>query len=207
MMSTLKKSGQSLIEILVASAVGVVILGAIVGIIVSALQLQSVAGNIQVASTLAGELMENVRAWSKSEWAGSVNSIATSTNYHLSSSSPFTAILGQEMIAIATSTYVRYFSLADVYRNPTLDQGIDELGGGIFDPSTKRVTISYSGPRVSTRTIVFYITRNKNNVTIQSDWSGGPNEPGPIAIPSSRFETSTNIDYATRTGSILIDLP
>ncbi|MCX7589930.1 MAG: hypothetical protein N2Z85_03280, partial [Patescibacteria group bacterium] len=56
------------------------------------------------------------------------------------------------------------------------------------------------------RFLTTYITRSKNVILNQTDWSGGGGQTGPITSTNSMFATSTNIDFSTTTGSIRLRL-
>ncbi|MDP3948951.1 MAG: prepilin-type N-terminal cleavage/methylation domain-containing protein, partial [bacterium] len=107
--------GQSLIEILVALAVGTILIIAAISVIAPALRANSQADKVQVASALGKELLENVRVFSEANWYN-ISSLATSSanKYFLVSvSSPFVAATGTEGIladGIASGT-VGYWKL------------------------------------------------------------------------------------------------
>lgn len=196
--------GQSLIEILIAIVVGVVMVLAAATLIAPALRSNTQVNRIQVAAALGKELLENVRVLAEADWHSIANLATSSANtYHLSSSSPFTAIAGIESIDIATTTYTRYFYTEDVMRDSS---GNIIASGGIHDLSTKKVSVAYRWPQGTTTTVSTYLTRTRNEVFIQTDWSGGPGQEGPVSSTNSRFSTSSSVHYTTTTGSILINL-
>ena len=98
--------------------------------------------------------------------------------------------------------YTRYFYLDDVGRDVS-----DALlsSGGTNDPSTKKTTVVYGWPNGPTSSFSMYLTRFRNNVFDQTDWSGGPGQEGPATTTNSGFSTSTQIYYSTTTGSIIIN--
>lgn len=98
--------------------------------------------------------------------------------------------------------YTRYFYVENVGRDGS---GNILVGGGANDPSTQRVTVVYAWPRVATRTIDNYITRNRSYITRQTDWAGGAGTNGPTTSTASTFATSSNVDVSTTTGSIRIN--
>ncbi len=198
--------GQSLIEVLVAVFIGVILFIAAVAVITPVLRSNTAATKAQVASALARELMENVVVMSERDWH-IIDGLATApTTYYLSTTTfptaSFATSTGKESVVVATTTYARYFFLENVTRD---NAGI--LGGSNNDPSTKKVTVVYSWPQSATKTITRYITRSRNNIYIQTDWSGGPDPIFPwvpATITNSKFATSVNIDYVSSTGSIII---
>ncbi len=97
--------------------------------------------------------------------------------------------------------YTRYFYLDTVGR----DAGDALLSsGGTNDPSTEKATVVYGWPNGPTSTFSMYLTRFRNNVFDQTDWSGGPGQEGPATTTNSKFSTSTQIHYSSTTGSIMI---
>src|SRR3989338_10796871 len=107
--------GQSLIEILVALAVGTILIIAAVSIIAPALRANTQADKVQVASALGKELLENVRVFSEADWHN-ISNLATGSadKYFLfSARSQFVAATGTEGISadgIASGT-VGYWKL------------------------------------------------------------------------------------------------
>ncbi len=203
-----RKKGQSLVEVLVAIAVGALLVIAAAGMIAPALRENKQAGKVQTAAALGKELGDNVRVLADRDWHSIANLATTSaTNYYIvASSSPFTAATGTESVTVSTTTYSRYFHLDDVARDSN-GNVVTSTSGGSNDPSTKKVTVGYSWPQGATTTYSFYLTRYRNNVYDQTDWSGGSGQSGPTTSTNSQFSTSTsNIVYASTTGSILLAL-
>jgi len=199
------RSGQSLIEILIAVAVGAILIGGVLTVISPSLRINTDARRTQIGAGIAKELAEGVRVLSESGWHSIADLAITSLNPHylITSSSPFTATSGIEVVMVGTSTFNRYFYIDDVKRN--LSGDIVE-GGSISDPSTKKLTVVYSWEVGDPRSNSSYISRSRNYALIQDDWGGGPGQVGPISTTgtNSLFGTSTDIDYSTSTGSIRI---
>lgn len=199
-----RSTGQSLIEVLIAVAIGVVMIGAVATLLVSALRLGTQAERVQAGVALGRELLDNVRVWSERSWQNIATLATTSANrYYLNaSSSPFTLASGEENIVVATTTYTRYFYVDTVGR----DAAGKILGsGGTDDPSSKKLTVVYRWPQSATNTLVTHLTRWQNNAFIQTDWSVGSGQNGPATTTGSGFSTSSKIDFATTTGSIIIN--
>ncbi len=200
------RKGQSLVEVLVAVAIGALFVIAAITIIAPAINVSSEAGKIQTGTALARQLLDNVRTWADGDWHNVLNMATSSANkYYLSSStSPFSSISGQESVKISTTTYTRFFYFDDVYRDVS---DLVVTSGGSYDPSTKKVTIVYKWPPINaTHTLSAYITRSANRAFWQTDWFNGPGQNGPVTTTNSGFSTSSNIDYTTSSGSIYIKL-
>jgi Tfp pilus assembly protein PilV len=203
-----RNQGQSLAEVLIAVAIGAILIVASVAVIVPALQSNTQAAKIQAASSLGKELMDNVRVWSEGNW-NNVLALATGTTnvYYLNtSSSPFFAsvVSSTQSVVVGTSTYTRSFYLSDVYRNGA---GAIVTTPGTYDPSTKQVTVLYGWPGGPTNKMTTYIVRGKNAAFSQNDWSGGFGQNGPETSTNNQFATSVNIDYSTSTGAIFVAIP
>lgn len=206
-----------MIELLIAIAVGAILLGAAAAIIAPALRVNTTAVQAQVAGALGKELLENVRVFGEANWSNLASLSRTSStgpdnHYTLStSSSPFSPIaLGtsSESVVVGTTTYTRYFYLNDVTRgygsgnNPDIMTSVSTV-----DPSTLLVTVVYGWPGSSLKVYSEYLTRYKNQILFQTDWSAGPTTTIVGATnTTSRFTTSTNIDYTTSSGSLVIPL-
>lgn len=199
-----RRGGQSLIEILVAVGVGVVLITAALAIISPTMKTQGNVTQTQVASALGKELLDGVQVMAEGNWHSLDGLATTSANryYLVTSSSPYTATSGTQSVLLTTTTYTRYFYVEDVRRNT---QGKIDDAGTVLDPSTKKVTIIYSWGKV-TSTMVNYFTRARSRTFMQTEWSGGAGQEGPLTSTSSlaKFSTSSNISYATSTGSLVI---
>lgn len=196
--------GQSLIEVLIAIVIGVLLFIAAVSIIVPLLRTNSDVARGQIANGLARELLENVTVFSQGDWHN-IDTLATGTtnHYHLTtSSSPFFKVDGDEQVAVATSTYTRYFYLDDVMRVYPAGQIV--TSGGINDPSTKKVTVVYSWGQTTPKGIYQYLIRSGNNIYAQTDWSGGAGQMNATNTVNSKFAASQNIDFSSSTGSIFV---
>lgn len=102
-------------------------------------------------------------------------------------------------LGTGSANFLRWFTIDSVQRDSN-----DNITSTIStpDPSTVKVSYYVETPR---RTISFseYITRSETKVTVQTDWSGGAGEEGPIIQATTKFSTSSNI-VSTTTGSIYL---
>jgi len=113
------KTGQSLVEILVALAVGTIFVLGVMIVMQSSLKMGKDSEKIQTSASLARELMDNVKIFTESDWHNISNLATTSANHYYlnTTSSPFTVSSGDETIMVGTTTYIRYFYVEDVYRD------------------------------------------------------------------------------------------
>ncbi len=196
--------GQSLMDILVGTAIGVIFIFAAVAAIGPALQSGSQAARTQTASLLAQGLLNNAQTWASGDWHR-ILALSTGTAYQyflITSSSPYVATSGIDNVTVGTSTYWRYFSVLDVQRDA---YGNVVSSGGTYDPSTKEVTVNYGWKGSTTSTASEYLTRNQQQIYSQIDWTGGPSSTGgAVSTTNFQFVSSSNINYASP-GSIQIN--
>lgn len=199
------RRGQSLVEVLIAIAIGIImVIGAITAVVPS-LRMQGNSVHVQVAAALGKELLDNTRVFAESNWSAFAALSTSSVHYYLNvTSSPFTTSTGDQAITVGTTTYTRYFYLNEAQRDVS---GMLVASGGTADPSTRKVTIAYKWNFGPTVTMVTYLTRSRSYTFAQTDWSLGGGQDGPVSTPTSRFGTSTgSINVQSSTGSILLNL-
>jgi len=199
--------GQSLIEILIAISIAAIVIGASVYGISFMFSSMTFNEQRQTATSLAEDLMNKVQSIADANWLDIYNlphKGATSTYYVVASGSLLAVTGGIESITINNVNYNLYFSIENVNRDAS-----DNIvtSGGINDPSTQKVTVtvewSASGSNVSRFQISDYLTRWKNRVIIQNDWSGGAGAEGPFTEPNNKFASSSpNIDTTSTPGII-----
>lgn len=122
------------------------------------------------------------------------------------------ALSAEEVINLYNSLdFRRYFMIENVCRSndgsiigdPPCEPPL------ITDPSTLKVKIVAewdAADGVSESEKISYLVRQKNEVLVQTDWSGGPGATDPQQKPLGDFATSTYVDYTSQKGSIRIDL-
>jgi hypothetical protein len=200
------RSGQSLIEILVAVAVGTLIIMGAVSILSPTLQAGNSASQVQAASALGKELLEGIRSAAASNWNG-IYALSKNTGvaYYLNStSSQFSFVTGTQVIVSASTSVSRNFTLSNVNRD---SGGGVVTSGGFLDPSTLLVTVAYSWPRGgASKTLQALIVRPSAGSWSQTDWSGGATAGGfSVSGTDNRYVSGDNIDVSTTTGSIRIN--
>lgn len=191
-------------EVLIGIAIGSIVIIASVAVIAIVLKGSADANRVQTGAALGKELAEQVRVWAEADWHNLSNLTAGSLNhyYFVASSSPFVVAAGDEIISVATTTYTRYFYVDYVDRGPSGLISIYDAD----DPSTKKISVVYRWPRSATNTILFYLTRSRNVVFRQTDWSGGAGQAGPATSTNSFYASSSNVNVTTSTGSLFINL-
>ncbi len=188
------EKGQSLIELLLGVAIGAVLVGGAAVALVFVLTASSSGRAGQTALYLSTELMQSVRAYAGADWHNVEFLARLPVAYYLApSGASFATSSGAEEIAVGGGTYLRSFSLTDVYR------------GGTLDPGTLEVVVTTAwtaGGKTGTTTFTSLLARRRSEVMTQTDWSGGPVQPAQVvsAYPAV-FASSTQIDYAGTPGA------
>ncbi|MDP3947161.1 MAG: prepilin-type N-terminal cleavage/methylation domain-containing protein, partial [bacterium] len=205
------RSGQSLIELIIGMVIATIIIAAASGAVALILKSNNQAKRLDTATNLARELSNNLRSFADASW---FNVYDSDSNHHylITSASPFTVTLGNETLVINGVTYTRYFSVERVNRDlcgagvittaaTTTCASGPNTTGVIEDPSTTKVTIVATWPGTTTGVqLIEYLSRSRNTVTRQTDWSGGTGQEGPATTTNS-FASSTDINYTGSAGS------
>jgi type II secretory pathway pseudopilin PulG len=197
------KEGQSLIEVLIATTIGVLLLLSAISMIAPSIQGNGRAAKTQVATSLAKEMMEGVKTIAHSNWHV-IESLSTdrepSEQYYIDTTeTPFRIATGTQDIVVSSTTYNRYFTVHAVTRDTA---GRIQEGSGVDDPSTRKITGYYTIAPGQAKIIEMYVTRHALRQFIQSDWSAGPGIYGPATTTGNGFASSTNINYSSTTGSL-----
>lgn len=198
-----RKEGQTLIELLVATAIGAILAIAAVSVIAPALRSSVGLSRGQTAASYARELLENVRIVAEANW----NDIAllpscapASDTYHLDEAfSPLVPVCGAETREISGVSYSRYFVVTDVRRD--VSGGI-VVSGGAIDPSTKLAEVHYAYTNAAEKSISEYLFRIQHRTFLQTDWSEGQTiVPEVLSAPNRKFAVAVSVNAST-TGSL-----
>jgi len=186
---------QSLIEILVAVAVGVILVGSSTILIgVSLRSYDSIKLHLQ-SNMLIRQKAEAIQALARNDWH-SIYSLNKESDYEISLlENTWVISSGQEIDTINDIPYKRYFQVYNVTRDA--NGNIAETGTN--DPNTQKVIIfvDYGNDYVNSSSVSFYLVRSLNNRTFhQTDWSEGDGQSGPISSPGSLFDTASNIEIS-----------
>jgi len=195
-------SGQSLLEALLSIALGVILIGSSVALMgVSLKTFNSLKQQLQ-ANSLIRQEAEIIQSLAKDNWHSIYDLTKDSDYYATSTNNIWSFAAGEETSTINNIPYKRYFKVYNVYR----DSNGDIATSGTEDPSTQKITVflDYGNNYGISSNLSFYLTRSSNNQVLnQTDWSGGPNQTGPIPYPDNKFDSAdSNINYASTTGSI-----
>jgi len=224
-------AGQSLIEIIIAMAVGGLLIGAAVTTIVPMLKSNLVAKNIQTANSLAQGYIDILKSKTDADWHTLYDLFdkGPASKFYLSA----TSTAQYEILAGTTSTvsdnqvFNIYFSVENVNRTSC---GIGDITSAeasslcsspaswpaptdqvAEDSSTQKITVLVkleNGQEIIRR--IQYLSRVRNQVFVQSDWSAGGNQESfpsdaTTTYVNNQFTTSTNTDYWSTPGYIRIN--
>ena len=202
------KSGQSLIEILIAMAVGIITILAAVTVLTLMLRISKQDVSFQTAAFLEQEVVDNLLVTSERDWQEVANT-SEDKQYHLETTETrgvFVIKEGTETVFIDGVDYIYYLEIDPVKRD---DDGAIS-SSGTDDPSTKKVKLSVTwkfqgDDEIST--VTKYITRSKNEVFRQTNWSGGPTETSDETISdiTHEFYESTDLDFVGQPGLLKIE--
>ena len=109
------RSGQSLVELLISISLGSLFIVSVAATLAPALRQNTQATNVQVASALGKELLDNVRVWSEHDWHNMLSLATGSANtYYLNTAnSPF------QLVTAASATFPNGYA----YRRTITIQG------------------------------------------------------------------------------------
>jgi len=216
-------NGQSLIELIVALAIGGIFIMAATSAVYIIVRNSAEVRMSQIATFLAQEYFDNLNAISRSRWleiycppsgicpGGSKGS--DSQFYLISSGASYDLEIGASSTIIEGENFIRYFSIENVNRDFC---GIGDItseaagpscsswppsGSEIFeDPSTQKITIKITWKNNGSLIRSVYLVRHQNFNFRQSDWSAGSNQDffstsTGAAVVNNKFASSTNISF------------
>ncbi|MBI5079211.1 hypothetical protein HZB06_00845 [Candidatus Wolfebacteria bacterium] len=202
-------SGQSLIEVIIGITVGTILIGSSVGAIVLLLKYNLNTKMVQIASSLNRQTMDDVRSISESDWLKIYNLNKESNNQYYIFSSTRNITPGPESLTVEGRQFSRYFYVENVNR---IGGNIVESGGA-EDPSTQKITAIVQWSVGGNIKEIQYLTRYRNAVFVQTDWSGGFNQESFATssagtLVNDKFAiSSSNVDFSSAPGSIKLILP
>lgn len=112
----------------------------------------------------------------------------------------------------SSNVYSRYFYAENVCRAITGSSTIVGIapcsGSSTDDASTQQVTVNVTwtlpNGNVQVSSLTDFLTRAKNAIFDQTDWSGGAGQEGPLTQPNSSYASGANVDATSTPGSFKI---
>ena len=203
------KSGQSLIEVLIAMAVGTITILAAVTVLTLMLRIGKQDVSFQTAAFLEQEVVDRLLVTAERDWQ-EVAETSDGETYYLKTTEAkgvFEIVEGTKTVAIDDVDYTYYIEFDEVNRS---DSSGAISSSGSSDPSTRKVELSVTwrfqgDDEIST--VTKYITRSKNEVFRQTNWSGGPTIPSDETVNAitNRFYESEGLDFVFQPGLLKIE--
>lgn len=218
------QKGSLLLEILLAVAIGAIIIGAVSGLVYVSLKSGQNSGAKSAAISLAEEGLEAMQSIGEADWhkvylppngEGDPNSSkGTGNPYYICKEGSSWTLCSETVcvvdfavgcnggnIQIDDIIYSRKIYIDNVNRNKTGERQIC-TGVGICteeksDPSTQKIKVVISKSGSADIILEEYLTRWKNNISSQSNWSGGRNQENFSDDPSKYYGDDGNIDIGT----------
>ena len=199
--------GQSLIELVIGVAIGAILVGGAAATIALTLRSNVQNKNIQIATGLAQETVDQATVFGEARWRNIHDLTKSPDQWRIATTSQgtFSTSTGSQEIELDNITFTRYFTVENVMRDSS---GAIVTSGGTDDPSTQKISIFVTwleAGQTSEVKLEKYLTRSRNLIYRQIDWSGGNNQQGPITTVNNRFASSTEIDYSTMPGSVFVE--
>ncbi|MEK7086715.1 MAG: prepilin-type N-terminal cleavage/methylation domain-containing protein [Patescibacteria group bacterium] len=204
-----KRSGQSLIEVIIGLAIAAMLIGAAVLAIAFTLRSGTANQKLQIAAGLNRESVDKTRAVASANWNDVyARGKGPNTEYHVDVLDGKLAFFnGSQDSLIEGTAFTTFFSVENVCRS-VLNEITNAApcgGSDTDDPSTQKITVYVRWPAGSSQgevKVIDYLTRWGNSLFRQTDWSGGPADEGVINEPTSNFFNSNNIDFSASSGLI-----
>lgn len=192
-------------EIIVGLAVAGILIGAATTALVAILRSGLETKNFQIASSLGQELIDNVKTVAEADWHDiySLNK-EPAAQYYVEVSGTTSVILPGATSTVGNVVYTKFFSVENVKR---LNGIISADLSAVDDPSTQKIVSHIQWPsagRTAEAVLTVYLSRWRNSISRQTDWSGGSGQEGSVAELNKKFATSEDIDYSSNAGSFVI---
>ena len=156
------------------------------------------------AVNLQREMIETAEAVAEEKWQNVYGLLKDGGSYHTEKSGgAWNIVSGSENVLIVEETFTRFFTVANICRNAAtkaITGATDSSGagitcnisGGIFDPSTQKISATISWGESYSLSNAYYITRWRNKVCAQTSWSES-RQGGVKTCPDTAYETSSNV--------------
>lgn len=199
--------GQALIEILIGLSIVGILVGAATAAVIVTLRSNLESKNFQTASALSQKILDDVKTVAEGDWHDIYN-LTTSTQYFVAASgTAFVILPGTATTTVSNITYTQFFFKENVNRDTP---GNIVASGGAEDPSTQKIishTQWLSAGQTSEAALTVYLTRWRNLISQQTDWSGGLGQEGPISEFNQKFASSTGINYSSSSQICIQGIP
>ncbi len=208
--SSNSNSGQSLIEVLIGIAVGVIIIGGVAATIAVVLRSNVTTKNSQTAAALAQEVMNEAGDLATADWhkIDTLTFDLTATppvsgQYRIATTSGFSILPGSETFTLDGKSFTRFFTVEYVSRDGS--GNIEPEASYTLvndDPTTKRIVATVQwleGTSPASVSLNKFVTRSRNLIFLQTDWRSGKLQatfPTNGTVVNDKFSNSAGIDFS-----------
>lgn len=194
--------GALLIEILLAvSAFAILAAIGAQAMFVSLASGQS-ASKKESGAELLTEMMQGIRGASETSWQSLYGLTKGTAHYHPAlSGGAWTIVSGDEMVTVGSASFTRYFTVADVSRDPSTRDIESTYASGHDDLATQLVSAFVTSTSTDTLSVQEYFFRWRNKTCNQTSWTTAGSGSTVRSCPDANYDTkSASID--TSTGSL-----
>lgn len=184
---TNKQKGALLLELLIVISLLAIILSFGVNAMFLSLKSNKVAGERDIATALANESLEAVRATSDENWQNIYGLSRSPTHYYPKQSLGkwvLTTVPADGTVTVNNVVFTRYVVVENVSRDPNTHIVQTTYSSGYDDPSTQKVTSTVSWTGADPIVVFEYFFRWKNKLCPQTSWT--------TAIPGNTVTTNAN---------------
>ncbi len=194
--------GQLLVEALIGIGVGALLTLAIIPASNFLTQTKNLDKKLQ-AQGLAQEGKEAIESIADSNYSF-LYKLTRDIPYYLNKSPSgwtLTSDMADKNTMLDGQDFSREIFISSLSRSGQNGQGDIVATGGYEDPSTLKIIAKVSAQQELAK-LIFFISRNKNALWSQTNWSGGAGQDN--WLDPSRFSSATNMDWQTTLGSLVL---
>lgn len=196
--------GTILIEVLIVIAIASIVTALSAQTIYVSMVGTESSADRETASSLLREMFEAVENIASERWQNIFDLNKDGSPYHpTATGGTWTVAAGSEEVTVGDEAYTRSFMVQNICRDALTKAitGITDASGGavtcadsggVFDPSTEKITATITVPKSDPETESAYIARWRNKVCQQTSWVSGGSS-GVKTCPDTTYDTSTNI--------------
>lgn len=185
--------GALLIEILVAVTVFAAIAAIGSQALIVSLRSNKTAAEKGEGAQLLSEMIRGVRSLSDESWQNLYGLTKDTAHYYPSlQGGKWTLTSGDEIILLGQTRFSRYFTVANVSRDPSTRAVETSYDADHDDPATQKITAIVSASTTGSLSVSVYLSRWRNQVCGQTSWSSSGSS-GARNCPDTTYVDTTNI--------------
>ena len=201
------QSGQLLIEMLLAIAGAVVVLGIGSQLVYTSLVANKAAGDINVETGLINETLNGVDGAITEKWHNIYNlSKGTTAYYPTTTAGRWVITTGTESISVNNNVYLRSFTIQNMCKSSSTVTGVTDssgllttcaTNGGVFDPSIQQITVSVSATSTNPQSATKLFYRWRNLTCQQNAWITVEGSATTTCDGSTVYSAKTGVSTST----------